>query len=565
LKRFKENITYLWDLFGVFRKRFVLLIILMAIASIFECFNLAIILPVLESLVNDEMGGFLGSLFSPIVAGFRRDLWPFVMALFFLMVTFVKVLLLIFNNYYKASLVNTLRLHWRLGLFQKYISSEYAYIIDHRQGELLHNLESESGKAGKMLSTLADLFFESLAFLCIYILLLVTHCKITFMLTVLLLTIVLISRFVGEKYLVKLGSANIRVSQKMNSYAAEVIAAIRQTKLFSIESTFYEKYRDAGRTQVRILIKTSVLQSLPVNAVLILIALAFVFILGYFTFFSDENIKAFIPTIGFFVIVSQRMSVSLSRIFRNRVVLYNLAPSLKLVQSILNSDLRVENLAAGKMYQRLDGDIVLKDICFSYPNGKTVFENLNMTFPYGKTTAIMGASGSGKSTLADLLVRLYNPDSGHILVNGKDIREYSLLSWRKMIGFVTQDTCIFNMSIKENILVGNPDAVEDELREALKIANCLEFVDTLPDGWDTTVGDRGVKLSGGQRQRIAIARAIVRQPDLYIFDEATSSLDDRSEKLIQKSIEELSERSTVVVITHRFSTVKNANTYYNLE
>ncbi len=536
----------------------------MAIASLFECFSLAIILPVLESLINEEMGGFLSNLFSPVVAGFSRDLWPFVMALFFLMVTFMKVLLLVFNNYYKASLVNNLRLHWRLELFRKYVSSEYAYVIDHKQGELLHNLESESGKAGKMLSTLADFFFESLAFLCIYVLLLITHYEITLFLTVLLLVIVLISQFIGERYLVKLGKANIRVSQKMNSYAAEVIAAIRQTKLFSIESTFYKKYRDAGKSQVSLLIKTSVLQSLPVNSVLILIALAFVSILGYFTFFSDEDVRALIPTIGFFVIVSQRMSVSLSRIFRSRVVLYSLAPSLRLVQGILNSALKVENLTEGKTLRQLDGDIILKDICFSYPNGKVVFRNLNMTLPHGKITAIIGASGTGKSTLADLLVRLYDPNGGHILVNEKDIGEYSLLSWRKMIGFVTQDTCIFNMSIKENILVGNPDAMEDEVKDALRIANCLEFIDTLPNGWNTTVGDRGVKLSGGQRQRIAIARAIIRKPDLYIFDEATSSLDDRSEKLIQKSIEELSEKSTAIVITHRLSTIENADVIYNL-
>ena len=429
----------------------------------------------------------------------------------------------------------------------------------------MHNLETESGKAGKMLLNLSDFLFECLSFLGIYVILLLTNYKITLFLTTLLLTLVLISQFIGKRYLVKLGRANIRVSQKMNSYAAEVIAAIRQTKLFSIENIFYKKYKDAGKKQVSLLIKTSVLQSLPVNSVLIFIALAFVFILGYFTFISNENVKAFIPTIGFFVIVSQRISVSLTRIFRSRVVLYNLAPSLRLVQSILNSSLKVENLTEGETLQQLEGDIILKGICFSYPNGKSIFRNLNMKLPYGKTTAIIGSSGTGKSTLADLLVRLYDPNEGSILVNSKDIREYSLLSWRKKIGFVTQDTCIFNMSIKENILVGNPDATDNEVIQASKVANCLEFIETLSDGWNTVVGDRGVKLSGGQRQRIAIARAIIRKPDLYIFDEATSSLDDKSEKMIQKSIEELSENSTAVVITHRLSTIENADVIYNLE
>ena len=213
----------------------------------------------------------------------------------------------------------------------------------------------------------------------------------------------------------------------------------------------------------------------------------------------------------------------------------------------------------------LKHDVVLKDITFSYGDGKPVLPNLNLTIQKGKITAIVGPSGIGKSTIADLILRLFEPQKGKILVNGQEISQFDLFSWRSKIGYVSQEPFIFNTSVKQNILIGKPSADMDEVIQAAKMANIHDFIMTWADRYDTVVGDRGVKLSAGQRQRLAIARAIIRQPELFIFDEATSSLDGQSEKMIQQSIEKLSRSKTILIIAHRISTLENADIIYTLE
>jgi subfamily B ATP-binding cassette protein MsbA len=249
---------------------------------------------------------------------------------------------------------------------------------------------------------------------------------------------------------------------------------------------------------------------------------------------------------------------------QQRLAIYNSLPSLQLVENILNTNIGKEEIESGQVFDNLDNDIEIKDLTFSYLKDQTIFDNLDLTIPKGKMTAMIGPSGSGKSTLSYLLVGLYKPQSGHILINGKDISEYSMESWRRKIGYVTQDTYIFNLSIKENIKIGKPDASDEEVYQAAEAAHCLEFIERLAEGMNTIVGERGMKLSGGQRQRIAIARAMIRKPELYIFDEATSALDNHSEKLIQKSIEEISRQSTMLVIAHRLTTIENADLVYDL-
>jgi subfamily B ATP-binding cassette protein MsbA len=173
--------------------------------------------------------------------------------------------------------------------------------------------------------------------------------------------------------------------------------------------------------------------------------------------------------------------------------------------------------------------------------------------------ALVGTSGSGKSTLADLLPRFYDPTEGHISIDGTDLRDFELKSLRKAMGIVSQDTFLFNASVRENIAYARPEATEEEIVEAAKGANAYEFIQLLPDGLETQIGDRGVILSGGQRQRISIARALLQNPEILILDEATSSLDTVSERYVQAAIEKLSCDRTTLVIAHRLSTVQKAN------
>ncbi len=212
------------------------------------------------------------------------------------------------------------------------------------------------------------------------------------------------------------------------------------------------------------------------------------------------------------------------------------------------------------------GHISITDLSFKYNSSpKNVLSNITLDIPKGKTIALVGESGAGKSTLVSLIPRFYEAQRGHILIDDNDIMDITQNSLRKNIGLVQQNVFLFDSTIRENIIYGKPKASDKEMIEAARKANILDYIETLPDGFDTLVGERGIKLSGGQKQRISIARVFLKNPPILIFDEATSSLDTESEAYIQTAMEELSQDRTTVIIAHRLSTVKNADLIYVLK
>ena len=226
---------------------------------------------------------------------------------------------------------------------------------------------------------------------------------------------------------------------------------------------------------------------------------------------------------------------------------------------ILNKIPDIRDYPDAKDLPPTKGHVVYKDVCFSYDKGKEVLHNISFEIKPGTTVALAGASGGGKSTICSLLSRFYDVNSGAVTIDGFDIRDLKLESLRKQIGIVQQDVYIFNGTVRENILYGKPDATEEELILAAKRANIHEFIQTLPNGYDSELGERGVRLSGGQKQRLSIARVFLKNPPILILDEATSALDNESERKIQAAIMELSKGRTVLVIAHRLSTIRNAD------
>ena len=218
----------------------------------------------------------------------------------------------------------------------------------------------------------------------------------------------------------------------------------------------------------------------------------------------------------------------------------------------------------GRTYLGFHRDIVLDRVTFAYPEHPPTLSDVTLRIPKGRVVAVVGESGAGKSTLIDLLMGLHAPQGGRVLVDGVALTEVDLASYRRRIGYVPQESILFHASIRDNLRWAKPDATDAEIREACARANADEFVSRFPEGYDTVVGDRGVRLSGGQCQRLALARAILRRPDLLILDEATSSLDSQSERLIQNAVDSIARETTVVVVTHRLSTIANADVIHVL-
>ena len=222
---------------------------------------------------------------------------------------------------------------------------------------------------------------------------------------------------------------------------------------------------------------------------------------------------------------------------------------------------KINSTQASHSIQKIQGNVTFKNVGFTYPSRKEmkVLKGVNFTANFGQKIAIVGPSGAGKSTISSLLLRFYDIDSGEILVDGKNIYDYDLENLRGNMSIVPQDVILFGGTIKENIAYGNPDASNDEIMLAAKQANALSFIESFPEKFETIVGERGVKLSGGQRQRVAIARALLKNPSILILDEATSSLDSESEKLVQEALEILMEGRTSIIIAHRLSTIRSAD------
>ncbi|MEN6553731.1 MAG: ABC transporter ATP-binding protein [Methanobacterium sp.] len=272
-----------------------------------------------------------------------------------------------------------------------------------------------------------------------------------------------------------------------------------------------------------------------------------------------------LPTASLFLLVYLfvRMIPQFSTIQRSYQYFINMLPAFGNVLDLENKCLENSEISGGGDAEiELKNEICFENVNFSYNEGHFTLKNVNLKIPVGFTTAIAGPSGAGKSTVADLIMGLIKPEEGAVTVDGKAVTSKSIAPLRAKIGYVAQETFLFNESIRFNLLLSNPGASEDELEDALKLAAAYEFVSKLSDGLDTVIGDRGVRLSGGEKQRLALSRALLRKPSLLIMDEATSNLDLENEKKIIRAIDGLHGKMTILIIAHRISTLKNADKIY---
>lgn len=233
--------------------------------------------------------------------------------------------------------------------------------------------------------------------------------------------------------------------------------------------------------------------------------------------------------------------------------------SLDRVSEVLDYDLKVEEIENPIKISSLKDKIEFRNIDFCYNNENVILKNFSLSIPKGKTVALVGQSGSGKTTIANLLTRFYDVSKGQILIDGIDIKHLDLARYRDLLGMVTQESVLFNDTVYNNILMGKPEATQEEVIQAAKIANAHRFISELPEGYNTNIGDDGNKLSGGQKQRVSIARAVLKNPPIMILDEATSALDTESERMVQNALEKMMENRTSLIIAHRLSTIQKAD------
>ena len=281
--------------------------------------------------------------------------------------------------------------------------------------------------------------------------------------------------------------------------------------------------------------------------------------------FGDRN-SGVLPSLVTFVVALQRLNGTFGNLSQTLMQLKSNSANLDVLNDFLNVSDKQFRHRGGLPFASIEHNIQLRNVSLRYaPELEPALSNINLVLPKGQTIALVGSSGAGKSSLADLLAGLYSPTEGEILVDGTNRASFDLVSWQQRLGVVSQDTFLFNASIAENIAFGTPGASRQAIELAADQAQASRFIQALPDGFETLVGERGYRLSGGQRQRLSLARAILRDPELLILDEATSALDSESERLVQQAIDRFERKHTVLVIAHRLSTIVNADLICVLE
>jgi len=539
----------------------------MIFAALFESIGLAMVIPLLDSLMGSSAKvGAIGRLFDLLLLHVPQSQQFLVVCSVILVLFLLKNGLTILRIFLSARLNWFLREHYSSVLMEKYTLARYEDIIAEKQGIIVNNTLTEPNRAAGMNKAILDFCSKLTLIIALYLTLLMTNYEATIVVSILALGLWLSIKTVTRKIATHIGEVRLRLAQESTAECVENISAIKEAKIFNLQKKIISKFKKVLHKYSLIQIKHSMAMESPMPIMETVIIIVFVSTLFYINLDSTINISSTVPVVAMFFLVAQRLFQNVSHLISLRIKYLSLLPSLKLVYNLTKREIVQEDREEGCCVENITEDIIFKDIHFSYEKSDEtlVFKNFNLSIPAGMMTAIVGRSGIGKSTIANLLLRLIDPEKGKILVNGTDIKEFNLKMWREVIGYVSQDPFIFNDTIYNNMLTGKQNASMDEVILAAKIANAHEFITNLPNGFETNVGDRGVKLSGGQKQRLSLAKAVIRNPDLYIFDEATSSLDTNSEKLIQESIEKLSKSKTVLVIAHRLSTIKNADVIYQI-
>jgi subfamily B ATP-binding cassette protein MsbA len=345
---------------------------------------------------------------------------------------------------------------------------------------------------------------------------------------------------------------------KILSILEETLSGLRVIKSFTAEDRFRKSFDTTSQKFFKfsnIVLNKQNLAS-PLSEFLGIVVIGVLLVYGGYLVFVEQQMEA-----GFFlgyIMMAYNILTPAKAISKASYGLKRGNASADRVFELLEEQNPITSKADAIQKNTFESVISLKAVNFSYEQ-ENVLTNFSLDIPKGKTVALVGQSGSGKSTIANLLTRFYDVNSGAITIDGIDIRDMDLRSVRGLMGLVTQDSILFNESIRANISLGKEDATDDEIIEALKIANAYEFVKELPEGMYTNIGDSGNKLSGGQKQRLSIARAVLKNPPIMILDEATSALDTESEKFVQVALENMMQNRTSVVIAHRLSTIQKAD------
>ncbi len=446
----------------------------------------------------------------------------------------------------------------REALFKHLQRLDQAYFDRRKTGVIMSNLTNDVGALQTaIVDNLISFITEGVTLIGSLVSMILLDWKLTLVTLVIVPVVLGIINIFGKRLRLAGHDVQGRIAD-ITSLLQETISGIRVVRSFARESHEVKRFENENQRNFRAVMRATKLTSLLSPMVEFSAAIAVTVILWYGGYSVVTGVISAGSLIAFLI-----YAINLSNPVKRLSQVYgNIQKAMAAgdrVFAILDTEPTVKEKPNAKPLPEVTGQVEFDHVSFSYDGEKNAITDLNLNVDPGQIIAIVGPSGAGKTTVANLLPRFYDVTEGALRIDGTDVRDVTFQSLREQIGLVPQDTMLFNATVKDNILYGRLDATDDEVYAAAKAANALEFIDKLPEGMQTMVGERGNSLSGGQRQRIAIARAILKNPKILILDEATSALDTESEKLVQEALERLMKGRTAFVIAHRLSTIKNAD------
>ena len=462
------------------------------------------------------------------------------------------------QNYMMAYVGQRVVIDIRETLFKHLQRLDQAYFDTRKTGVIMSNITSDVGALQQaIVDNLISFMTEGVTLVGSLVFMFYLDWKLS-LLTLIIVPVVLGLTNVFGKRLRSAGHEVQGRTADITAFLQEVISGARVIRSFARESFEFKRFEKENKNNFDAAMKATKLTAIMGPMVEFSAAIAVVVILWYGGYSVVQGYITAGSLIAFLI-----YAINLANPVKRLTQVYgNIQKALAAgdrVIDILETQPHVKELPTAKMMDHVKGEVHFDNVQFSYDAENLALKGVTLHVKPGETVAIVGPSGAGKSTIANLLPRFYDVTGGSICIDGMDIREATFTSLRENIGLVPQDTMLFNASVRDNILYGRLDATDEEVLAAAKAANAIEFIEKLPQGFDTMVGERGNSLSGGQRQRIAIARAILKNPSILILDEATSALDTESEKIVQEALERLMKGRTALVIAHRLSTVQHAD------
>ena len=566
--RFWQENAFLLREFKYFPKIAILALVFTLLAAAFEGFGVGFILTFLQSLTSPDA--------KPIQTGVEWfDIWVLGVNVaaderlyritgLILVTTLLRLAFNYWGRLYSHLCQFTLAYQLRLRIFEQLQALSLTYFAKTRSGNLVNSLTGEVYQITTAFDVMSMFVTKGSTLIAYLISMFLLSWQLTIV-SVMLFSLLSVALTTMIGHVREASFARTKANSWYTSVALEFINGIRTVQAFAAQDFERQRFYDANFRVLQASNQSRRIQSMvePLSEGVATTMLMGMLIVAFTALIPNGHLEP--AALLTFLFVLLRLMPIRRQLDGARVKLSNFQGPLSNIKQLLRTEDKTY-LKNGKVkFLGLQRAIEFVGVDFGYDAEELVLHDVTLTIKQGQTTALVGASGAGKSTLADLIPRFYDPTQGKVLIDGVNLRRFDVNSVRRKIAVVSQDTFIFNTSVRNNIAYAIEGTDEAAIWEAARLANALDFILELPQGFDTQLGDRGVRLSGGQRQRIAIARALLRNPDILILDEATSALDSVSERLIQQSLEKLSEGRTVITIAHRLSTIVRADKVVVLE